>query len=191
MDIRNIIEKEKLNLVYGEAAVGKTTLALQYSLSQKNKIIFIDVEKTASVERLKQLGGDFKDIIFFKPKNLEEQSKIIFNIDKISNVSLIVIDTLGYFYRTRVNKDVKYANNLLARQLKNLKDFTRKGITVIISNQVYSDMENNIKVVGGNMVRNWSDRIIQMTKEPRKIIVEKPNNEEYLFEIVNKGIIFS
>jgi RecA/RadA recombinase len=192
MDIENIFEENKLNLNYGEPASGKSTLALQYALQQKGKVVFLDVEKSASIERMKQIGGNIDNIVFFKPKNLEEQGKIIFRLEKLNKLSLIVVDTLGYYYRTRVKKDVQYANKILAGQLRKLKDYVRDGITVIINNQVYSDLEGNIKVVGGDMVRNWSDRIIHLKKEPRTLAIEKPEDDEkeISFKIEEKGIIF-
>jgi len=38
------------------------------------------------------------------------------------------------------------------------------------------------------MLRNWSDTIIKLEKNPRKLKVEKPEKKEFLFEIKEEGI---
>ncbi|MBS3140856.1 AAA family ATPase [Candidatus Woesearchaeota archaeon] len=199
MNLSDIFNNKGLNLVYGEPATGKTTLALQLALNCK-KAIFIDVEKTVSSERIEQIGGNIDNIIFLKPGSFAEQLKFIENLKQIKKVDLIVIDTIGYYYRDELKNDAYIANRFLDRQLKILKELAETGILIVINNQVYSDLEHNIKVVGGNMIRNWACNIIKLEKEPRKLIIEKEaflernlqerNEKEFLFEIKEKGINF-
>ena len=188
MDLNEIFEKNGIYLVYGEPATGKTTLALQVALKCR-KAIFIDIEKTASIERMKQINEKIENIVFLKPNSFAEQVKVIENLKQLKKIDCIAIDTIGYYYRDELKNDAYIANRFLDRQLRILKELS-KEIKIIINNQVYSDLENNIKVVGGNMIRNWADIIIKLEKEPRKLRIEKPCQEEFLFEIKEKGINF-
>ena len=79
-------------------------------------------------------------------------------------------------------------NKSLDRQLRKLKEIS-KEIPIIINNQVYSDVNGNVNIVGGDMLRNWSDTVIKLEKNPRKLKVEKPEKKEFLFEIKENGII--
>ena len=201
MDVNELFDKNGIYLVYGEPATGKTTLALQIALKSK-KAIFMDIEKTASVERMKQINEKIENIVFLKPGSFAEQVKVIENLKEIKKVDFIIIDTIGYYYRDELKNDAYIANRFLDRQLRILKELS-KNMKIIINNQVYSDLEHNIRVVGGNMIRNWADTIIKLEKEPRKLIIEKPEElffskenfgkekqKEVLFEIKEKGISF-
>ena len=50
-----------INLVYGEAATGKTTLALMLAcdFSKFSKVIFIDTENGFNFERFKQISQEY------------------------------------------------------------------------------------------------------------------------------------
>jgi len=76
----------------------------------------------------------------------------------------------------------------MARQFSILKELSKK-IPIIITNQVYSNLENKIIMVGGEMFRKSGDRIIKLNKQPRKIIFESPPDKEKKFEIVNEGFV--
>lgn len=194
--INDIIGKG-MSLVYGEAATGKTTLAMQLSFefSKNKRVIFLDSEKGFSIERFKQIAGpDYKkyleNIFLLKVDSFDEQTKTIKKFSDVKDVGLVVVDTIGMYYRLEVRKNYSDANSKLDKQMKILKELTRKGVNVLINTQVYSSVEDEkIKNVGGNMLRNWCDVIIKLDKTPRKLIIEKPKKEEMLFEIKNEGLI--
>ena len=180
-----------ITTIYGKSSTGKTTLAMLAAINQtqqKNKVIFVDTENGFSLERLKQLTPDFKDIlkniIIVRPKTFEEQEKVILNLPK---ASLIIIDTISQFYRIKLKEDNYLTNKSLDKQLRKLKEIS-KETPIIINNQVYSDINGNVKIVGGDMLRNWSDTVIKLEKNPRKLKVEKPEKKEFLFEIKEEGI---
>ena len=156
-------------------------LATINQTQQKNKVIFVDTENGFSLERLKQLTPYFKDIlkniIIVRPKTFEEQEKVILNLPK---ASLIIIDTISQFYRIKLKEDNYLTNKSLDKQLRKLKEISRET-PIIINN-------GNINIVGGDMLRNWSDTIIKLEKNPRKLKVEKPEKKEFLFEIKEEGI---
>ena len=186
----------EITCIYGEAGTGKTTLAKLVTIEQakkNNKIIYIDTENGFNSERIKQLAGDefqnaLEKIILFKPTRFSEQNRIIKKLPEIKNISLIVIDTMSYFYRAKVKEKPKIYNMLIWKQFKILNEIS-KNIPVIITNQVYGDInKNSIEMVGGEMFRKLSDRIIKLEKNPRKLIFEKPVGEKIKFEINSKGI---
>ena len=73
-----------INLVYGESATGKSTLAMQEALreaKENKKIAFIDTENSFSIERIKQMNKNYnkliKKIFLFRPKDFLEQHELI------------------------------------------------------------------------------------------------------------------
>jgi len=178
-----------INLVYGESATGKTTLAMQESLreaEENKKIAFIDTENSFSAERIKQMNKNYNDLIkkifLFQPKSFVEQHELI---KKLSKFDLIVIDTVGNHYRTDVKNNLYAANARLNKQLKMLKELNCK---VLITNQVYFDIKRNRnRNVGDNILVRYVDNIIKLEKNPRKMINGK---KEFKFGIDDSGLVF-
>ena len=119
-----------VNLVYGESATGKTTLAMQESLKEakeNKKIAFIDTENSFSIDRLKQMNNSYNELIkkifLFKPKDFIEQHELI---KKLSKFDFIVIDTIGSFYRIELKENLYAANARLNKQLRILKELNCK-----------------------------------------------------------------
>lgn len=191
---------DMINCIYGPAASGKTTLAILAAIEQaknKKKVFFIDTENGFSVERVKQIHPDLgvMDSVFvIRVKNFEEQCKKINeleNIAKTYNIGLIIVDSLGSFYRSEIKED-NSINAKLAKQLRILSYIAHEYNTpVLVTNQVYSLFERDgVRMVGGSMVENWCGLLIRLEKgKRRKAILEKPFNREFIFEIVNKGIM--
>ena len=187
-------DSSSLTLIYGEAAAGKTTLALLTTIenAKKEKVIYVDTENGFSVERLKQLAPSYKEfmdnIVHIHPSSLEEQEKIITSLNEKA-AKIIIVDTIGFFYRLEVKHDPYKANKSLDNQLRKLNELTKKGVFVLLTNQVYANMEGKIIVVGGDMIRNWCRYLIYLNKNPRRLKVEKPFELEIDFEIKENGIV--
>ena len=196
--IEDIFDFSKgINLVYGEAATGKTTLAMQLSglIAERKRVVFIDSERGFSLDRFKQINPDYKKklekIFLLKVESFFEQHKAVDSLDKIKELGLVVVDTLGMHYRTYVREDYGSANRMMDKQFKTLQNLTRKNIPVLVTTQVYSDVESgekNVKLLGGEMIRNWAGVVIRLNKNPRKIIIEKPFKKDYNFQIWEKGV---
>ncbi|OGM02990.1 hypothetical protein A3K72_02570 [Candidatus Woesearchaeota archaeon RBG_13_36_6] len=198
-----------LNTIYGPAASGKTTCCLLATIAcykSGKKTVFIDTENGFSVERLRQLTPDFKDVLDFvillKANSFSEQKKKFEFLKKLlpnPRIGLICVDTIGAQYRVARKKDVKTINQELAEQIDVLRGIYRNSNTlVLITDQVYADLENKnkegFKLVGGEIIRNQSRNIIQLqnlNKNKRMAILEKaPELEEAretIFEIRENG----
>ena len=188
-------EKKEICCIYGEPASGKTTIvkeAAVYQSKNNKKVIFIDSEKSFSIERLMQLCNNDKNVVknifVLKPKSLKVQGKYLKRLLKLKDLDLVIIDSIGIYHRYELKKDASKANKEMHQQFNILSELCSKKIGVLITNQVYTDIEKNeVNLVGGNMLRNWSKYLIKLDKNPRKLILEKPEKKEVLFKIGNEG----
>lgn len=179
-----------INLVYGESATGKTTLALQESLKEakeNKKIAYVDTENSFSVDRLKQMDKSYdeliKKIFLFQPKSFIEQHELI---KKLSKFDFVVIDTIGNHYRIELKENLYAANARLNKQLRILKELNCK---VLITNQVYFDVnKNRLRNVGDNILAKHVDNIIKLEKNPRMFVTK---DKKVNFKIDDLGLVFN
>lgn len=198
-------EKGVVTLFYGPPASGKSNfvvLAACHHAKKDKKIIFIDTEGSFSVERVRQISGDFyeivlKNILILKPNNFDEQKKSFFKmlheLKKSENIGLIVVDSMTMLYRLELAEarkkeaeEVHRINSDLAKQVKVLHEIARKrNIPILITGQVYSDFismdewasgkEAGVNVVGGDILKYWSKCIIELQNNSgkKKAIIRK------------------
>ena len=166
--------KQEISLIYGAAGTGKTTFCYIASVKKTNngKVIFVDTEDGFSLERFEQIAGEnykklLDSMLVFRVNSFkDQQSKIknLLNIIKKTKVSLIIIDTMSSYYRRMVKSKPELANKMLNSQLRILK-YIAIQIPVIITSQVYTDIENNkISLVGSNIVKNYHKNLIKLQK---------------------------
>lgn len=189
----DLLIKEKNIMIYGPASTGKTTISLLSAYNQikdNNKVIFLDTENSFPLERFWQISNNDKalldNIFLFKAKNFMEQHEKIKFIPEICNktkISLVIVDSLGVHYRRLVKHKPDMANSMLFSQLRILESL---NLPVIITNQVYSDFNSKIKMVGDGIVNKFSKCLIELKKDPRRIDIK--NKKELKFEICNGGI---
>ena len=130
--------------------------------------------------------------MLIKVNDFEDQCKKFENLEKFSNVDLIIIDSMTNFYRKEIHNKTEEINNKLVEQMKILNKLIRKGMYVILTSQVYNKFdEDKVNFLGGKILQNFSRRIIELQKEPRKLILNKPEQKEFIFEIVDEGIVSS
>ncbi len=190
--------KEEITCIYGPAATGKTTLCLlaAVELAKKDKkVIFIDTENGFSIDRIRQIAGwnyisILDKILLLKAKDYEDQIKKIEMLPKFVNIDMVIIDSVNNFYRKEIHNNAEETNNQLVKQIKILNTLARNGTKVIITSQVYNKFdEEKVSFLGGRIIQNFSRKIIELKKEPRKIIIQKPFNKEAKFDIVESGVI--
>lgn len=163
--------------VYGEAAAGKTTLALKFVgelCKQEYGTIYINSENTSPIERLQQVTGRMFGEVeafvkIFTPRGFLEQGVLFEDLELYirGNTKLVVIDTLTKHYRLALeDKKTNYSNHReLNRQTGILKGLAQNhDIAVLVLNQVTARMHglNDFEPVAGNILDYWSDYVIKM-----------------------------
>ena len=181
--------------IYGEAASGKTTLALQFvSAAVKLGIhsIYVNSEGSSPIERFQQISGhsisDVSNLVqIFSPKDFDEQGGLIENLELYArkDTRLIVMDTLTRLYRIMLEdrSSTYVAHRELNRQTGFLKGLAKeRDVAIIILNQVRSTMKgiDEVEPVAGNILDYWSDYVIHMRPK-------KQQGERLLKRIAPKG----
>lgn len=213
------LETDIVTTIYGGPGTGKTNFALMITshIAKSHKVVFIDTEGSYSIERLKQIAGkNFKSILantlIKKPVTFEEQADTLMNlkqfIEKTEDVGLIILDSAATLYRLEFTKaeDIPSLNKEFALQLSQLVFIARTlNIPVLLTNQIYSDMEGNNRMVGGNILNYKSKCLIELKKydlgykqnkrslvNNKRIAILKKHrslpNKAFIFEISNTGI---
>ena len=193
------ISPESVTLIYGEPETGKTTFAIQCTVScalQNYKTLFVDCDNTFSTKRLSQLSADKFDqvaeqVILIKPKDFNEQTAVIDRIQDYTakNFGLIVIDTFTSLYGAKVAESSGKAfsvNRELNRQLAILAQTAKiRKIPVIIVSQVrsvFDDPNVSVAPVANRVLKFWADTIIAMkpTGYPQtiKAVLETRENKQ-------------
>lgn len=162
--------------VYGEAASGKTTFALQF-VSAACRIgvdtIYVNSETGSPVERLEQITGkkfsEIEDRLrILSPKDFIEQGALIDDIDLYARegTRLVVVDTLTRLYRSVLDdRKTNYSNHReLNRQAGMLKGLAvHRDLAVLVLNQVRGSMieMGGFEPVAKNIMDYWSDYVVR------------------------------
>ncbi|MDK2891615.1 DNA repair and recombination protein RadB [Methanohalophilus sp.] len=194
--------------VFGEAGSGKTNLCLQLAVKCVNegkRVVYVDTE-ALSPERFRQIAGEnakniAQNIIIYEPHSFEEQYSAIREIEKISaeNIGLIIVDSATSYYRFGLEDQENSIRNRreLANQIGYLHSLARKrGIVVLITNQVYSDIQSGeLKPIGGSTIGHMSKTIIEFKREEknkRSAVLRKhrsrPDGISCEFSLTEEGI---
>jgi DNA repair protein RadB len=167
------LEPQIITEIYGEAGTGKTNICLQAAREcahYGNKVAYIDCEGV-SIERLEQICKDYEKeqilskILFFSPTSSEDQETMIRNSLKIKNLKLIIIDTLNMFYRLNLEEDKEGSLRSFSRQVAFLQKAAReKNLYIIVTEQVYTDKNGEIKPFTSRDVEHLVKTIIRLEK---------------------------
>lgn len=199
------LEKRMITQVYGEPASGKSTLCMIsaiYVLRTGKKAIYIDTEGF-SVERFRQIAGEYskqlaENLIIFEPVDFDLQGLMIGECDKLlknGDIGLIVLDSATALYRVEGSRSGE-SQRKLGQQLIRLLGYARRyDIPVLLSNQVYMDIDqNSLSGLGGTALKHISKVIVRLEKKEkfRTAILEKHRSkkegESLDFLIEEKGI---
>ena len=201
------LEPEVTTTIYGPSGSGKTNIAILTALynAKNSKIIFIDTEGGFSIDRVKQMFPEtherrLKNLIIFKPTTFKEQTELFRNLEKFSEEhepKLIVVDSLSMLYRLELGEREAYeVNKEMARQIGVLRKISHKlVIPILLTNQVYADFDkkNDIKMVGGDLMKYTSKCIIklELNEHGRLLKLLKHRSipiKEVQFKITQKNI---
>ena len=163
--------------LYGEAGTGKSNIVMQLAVqavARGLRVIFIDTEGF-SAERFKQIAGPGAEemaakIMIFEPMSLEQQAIAIREASKIAgrDLGLIILDSATSLYRVLLEaEDNRSIRRTLTVQLSELQEIARRHrIPVVITNQVYMDIENNsLRPMGGTGLEHICKAIIFLEKK--------------------------
>ena len=201
------IERGAITNFYGAPGTGKTNMCLLASVDCVKKggsVIYIDTEGGFSVERLKQISDDYRDILksikIISPKTFREQARAIKSAGSL-NHDLLIVDSLASLYRLEcANPEMETleANRELSVQLSMLSNIAReKNSAVIITSHVYKKWDTNeYRIIGGYTIKYWSKSIIflehtgRMGERKASIVKHRslPEGKSVKFMIVDKGI---
>ena len=146
-------------------------------------------------------------IMIYEPQSFEQQTSCIKEIDAVikekegkNKVSLVILDSATLFYRLELDEERSiYLRRALANQIMHLLEVARRyDLAVLITNQVYTDIENGkLRPSGGSALEHLSKVIVQLEKVPggrgkRRAILKKhrsmPEDTACEFFITSKGI---
>jgi DNA repair protein RadB len=200
--------------LYGEAGSGKTNICLQLAIEcarKEEKVIFIDSEGF-SAERFMQIAGEdaesiAKRIIIYEPQNFEQQASSIKETETLikeskgkgkSEIVLVILDSATLFYRLELDDERSmHLRRELANQIAHLSEIARRyNITVVITNQVYMDIESGeLRPIGGYAFEHLSKVIVQLERignGKRRATVKKhrsmPEDTSCEFFITSSGV---
>jgi len=88
--------------------------------------------------------------MLFNPTRYSEQFKIVKNLNKVKNISLVIIDSFTHYYRKKLHEKV-VINPATIRMLKMLQDLE---VPVILTSQVYS-YDGKVTPVGSDLFRRF------------------------------------
>ena len=198
------INSKSITEIYGEPGSGKTNFCLQASreCAVNGKIVAYIFSDSLSPERLNQLCKEsnskkiFSKILFFKPTSLKHQEEMINTALKIKNLGLIVLDTFNFFYRLTLESDEKFADRSLNRQITELQMAAmKKNLFVIISGQVYSTKDDDVKPFAGKGIERIVKTIIKLEKigtgKRKATIIKHPGKSKgnnAFFKITSTGL---
>ena len=198
------IESKSITELYGEAGSGKTNFCLQATrecVTAGKKVAYIDSEGV-SLERLNQIcnGSDCKkilsNILFFIPSTFKEQEQMIKNVLKVKDIDLVILDTFNLFYRLMLEDDEKFANRSLNRQITDLQIAAmKKNFYVLITGQVYSIENDDVKPFAGRGIEHMAKTIIKLEKigigKRQATIIKhrsQPEGNKAVFRITGTGL---
>ncbi|HID20727.1 MAG TPA: DNA repair and recombination protein RadB [Methanophagales archaeon] len=202
--------------LYGEAGSGKTNICLQAAIGcakTGKAVVFIDSEGF-SPERFIQIASSNSEsedvesiarrIIIYEPQSFEQQTSSIKEIEAVikerNDVVLVILDSATLFYRLELDEERSiYLRRVLANQIMQLLELARRhDLVVIITNQVYADIENGkLRPSGGYMLEHISKVIVQLEKAAegggkRRATIKKhrsmPEDTSCEFFITNNGV---
>ena len=190
---------EGITTIYGKAGTGKTCFCLMVAVenAKHSKVVYIDTENGFTIDRLKQIAKEqsqtvMDNLILLRTSSFKDQHKKITNIEKLTkNVSLVIVDTLSNHYRRFTKVDKELAKNMLNLQMEKLYNLSKKGVSVIVTNQVFTNTSmNKFEMVGYSTIFPYSQKVVEFTKNQRRIaFLRKPGLSEFIFDIKEEGIV--
>ncbi|WOF15716.1 DNA repair and recombination protein RadB [Methanoplanus sp. FWC-SCC4] len=201
------LERRVITQMYGEPGSGKSTICTLCAVNilKSGKCAIIIDSEGFSAERFEQIAGSDESknlaerLFLFEPLDFSEQGLMIAQCDTLlrdNDIGLIILDSATALYRVELGNSGE-GQRRLGQQLIHLLGYARKyDIPVIVTNQVYMDINNEMLTgLGGTSLRHISKVIVRLEKQNshKTAILEKhrskPEGRSFDFKIINEGII--
>ncbi|MCW4049829.1 MAG: hypothetical protein NWE89_08845 [Candidatus Bathyarchaeota archaeon] len=181
-----------INLVYGEATSGKTTLAVTTILShlkanRASKAFIIDSDNKLNTARLTQMAesrglGLLKRIHTYIPASFKDQEETLESLPVLEPLDIVVLDSVTGLYRGETGDETQtyQINKELNRQLGYITEVANKtGAAFILTGQVRSILDTSlIEPVATRLLGYWSSMVLKLDKTPtpgfKQVTLEKP-----------------
>jgi len=202
------LERRTITQIYGEPASGKSTFCLMAAvacLRAGNSVVYIDTEGF-SVERFAQIAGEnagaLADRLYlFEPIDFAQQGAMIADTEGLlrkngpAPVGLLVMDSATALYRTELDLGREALRKLSHHMIKLLGLAKKYDIPVLITNQIYMDVERDrVAGLGGTALEHLSKAIVRLEKKDgvRRAMLRKhrsrPEGLSFDFVITGDGI---
>ena len=205
------IEPGIITELYGEGGAGKSNLGMIYSLSVlKNglSVVYVDTEGF-STERFLSISKNCTEYLsymnIYRVRSLDDQYLALIKSDKLigekrdsrHSMGIMVVDSFTNFFRMEAGKDPSARMEGYEKQLNILSVIAVKyKIPVLITNQIYEDVNNNsLEPFGGFFidhamkaiyrVEKFKDGTRTLTVDKHRSIIEGRSTR---FRITDNGI---
>lgn len=210
------LDRLAVNMFYGDEGTGKSTMCYHVMKEIGGRILYIDTEGGFDIDRMKAICGD---TVFPELKDIVTWTQLYYYIDELkkarASYDLVIIDSIGYLFRTEFLDDdsktrlttLKRLVNELSHMFINVRKMIERSNGVgIFTNWTKSDIqvESDDKVIdedrdflGGKTAGYLSKNIYKFylnhnTNNEGLIEVKKAKNiskgTAWTFEFTNGGI---
>ncbi|MBP2146622.1 DNA repair protein RadB [Methanofollis sp. W23] len=200
------LERRTITQVYGEPGSGKSTLAVMAAvacLRGREAVVYLDTEGF-SAERFAQVAGDEANTLaerlyLYEPVDFTQEGLMIHECEALlraRKVGLIVMDSATALYRSELGKSRDGLRTLSRHMVVLLGYAKRYEVPVLITNQVYQDIDTDVYFgLGGTALGHLSKAILRIEKRPggvRRVVLEKhrsrPADICFDYVITDEGI---
>jgi recombination protein RecA len=140
------IPRGRLTELYGQEAVGKTTLCyhiLSEAQKQNLNVLFVDMENAVDLSYARDIGVDVDNVYWNQPLSMEEALGVVGAGIKSGVFGLIILDSIGSLAPIKEMEDTEEKANvaLVARALAKFfrihnHDIRENNVAVLFTNQI-------------------------------------------------------
>ena len=189
-----LLAKPLMLLLYGEAASGKTNLALaivKTFSACESKVLYISTEGSSYADRVAELGIDVESAYFAEALSSEHLLDLVARLfTEGPPLHLLVVDSVNRFYRIEAGSfdGLRLFLSTLAL-LRNL--VALYGVRAVVTAQVH-ELED-VEPSGFKYMLPWVDAVAKLrTVEAsiKEVLLEKPWRYRRRFMVVENGILW-
>lgn len=167
--------KKMITQIYGEPGSGKSTICLLAAVTVLRKggtVVYMDTENF-SVDRFSQIAGEeaeflAKRLFLYEPADFDQQALMINQAEatiRDKNARLFVLDSATSLYRTEFEHMQEALQRFTKQMIIILGYAKRYNIPVLITNQVYMDLNRgDFAPLGGTGMHHLCKVILRIER---------------------------